>query len=399
MRWCFLEMHETFFVEFRINHKRFHNCVRCLTRQNFKLNNTLDFFQTFVISVFESSSLSLQALAVSNSDWDFIANFYFSLIKMRRETCDVCNETSFNMKIRIHEKMFECAKCRFDRVKNEKNDDFVFLWKAFNNLNSQCLFFHLSHFFIAEKLLIARAHVLMNYRRVKDCQYKYFEHVVNFMQNTVKIIHRLFSLSFELQVLILKLASRSTKESDAQRVFERIFRVRRKHVEIWLKFFIKHHSDYKTIEFDSNRLTQMSKDESIWNKLFCINDSISKKDRVVLNKDMHKRVTSFLFCVDVNQNKWHRRWSFNHRNNLCFEHNQWIYWVRSFAESFFWIENEWRRKKRFSFCFFNDVCRVCFIEWAQHSFSHRSNDIFDAFSSRRNLIQQFENAHHLLNRL
>jgi hypothetical protein len=31
------------------------------------------------------------------------------------------------MKIRIHEKMFECAKCRLDRVKNEKNDDFVFL--------------------------------------------------------------------------------------------------------------------------------------------------------------------------------------------------------------------------------------------------------------------------------
>ncbi len=334
MRWCFFEMHEVFFVEFRINHKRFRNCVRCLARQNSKINNIFDSFQTFVIFVFESSSFSFQTFAISNSNWDFIANFYFFLIKMRWKTCDVCNETSFNMKIRIHEKMFECAKCRFDRVKNEKNDDFVFLWKAFNNLNSQCLFFHLSHFFIAEKLLIARAHVLMNYRRVKDCQYKYFEHVVNFMQNTVKIIHRLFSLSFELQVLILKLASRSTKESDAQRVFERIFRVRRKHVEIWLKFFIKHHSNYKTIEFDSNLLIQMSKNESIWNKLFCINDSISKKNRVVLNKDMHKRVTFFLFCVNVNQNKWYRRWSFNHRNNLCFKHNQWIYWIKQFAKSF-----------------------------------------------------------------
>jgi hypothetical protein len=92
---------------------------------------------------------------------------------------------------------------------------------------------------------------------------QYFEHVVNFMQNTVKIIHRLLFLSFELQVLILKLASRSTKESDAQRIFERIFRVRCKHVEIWLKFLIEHHSDYKKIELDSNRLTQMSKDESI----------------------------------------------------------------------------------------------------------------------------------------
>jgi hypothetical protein len=136
MRWCFLEMHEALFVEFRINHKRFRNCVRCLTRQNSKINNIFDSFQTFVIFVFKSSSLFLQALAVSNSDWDFIANFYFFLAKMRRETCDVCNETSFNMKIRIHEKMSECARCRLDRVKNEKNDDFVSLWKAFNDLNS-----------------------------------------------------------------------------------------------------------------------------------------------------------------------------------------------------------------------------------------------------------------------
>jgi hypothetical protein len=372
MRWCFLEMHEASFVEFRINHKRFRNCARCLARKS---------------SVFESSSLSLQVFAVSSLNWRFIANFYFSLADMRRETCDVCNETNFNMKIRVHEKMLECARCRLDRVKNEKNDDFVSLWKAFNDLNSQCLFFHLSHLFIAEKLLIARAHVLMNYRRMKDCQYKYFEHVVNFMQNTIKIIHRLLSLSFELQVLILKLASRSTKESDAQRIFERIFRVRRKHVEIWLKFLIKHHSDYKTIELDSNRLIQMSKDESIWNKLFCINDSTSKKDRVVLDNDMHKRVTSFSFCVNANQNKWYRRWSFNHRNSLCFEHNQWIYWVRSFAESFLRVKNEWRKEKRFSFCLLNDVRRVCFIEWAQHSSSHRSNDILDAFFSRRNLIQ------------
>jgi hypothetical protein len=255
MRWCFLEKHEAFFVEFRINHKKFRKCVRCLVRKNSKINNIFDFFQTFVISVFKSFSLSFQVFAVSNSNWDFIANFYFSLAKMRRETYDVCNETSYNMKIRIHEKMFKCARCRFDRIKNEKNDDFVFLWKAFNDLNSQCLFFHLSHLFITEKLLIARAHVLMNYRRMKNCQYKYFEHVVNFMQNTIKIIHRFLSLSFELQVLILKFASRSTKENDAQRVFERTFRVRRKHVEIWLKFFIKHHSDYKTIELDSNRLT------------------------------------------------------------------------------------------------------------------------------------------------
>jgi hypothetical protein len=229
-------------------------------------------------------------------------------------------------------------------------------------LNSQCLFFHLSHFFIAEKLLIARVHILMNYRRLKNCQYKYFEHVVNFMQNTVKIIHYFLFLSFELQVLILKFAFRSTKENNAQRVFERIFRAQRKHVEIWLKFFIKHHLDYKTIEFDSNRLIQMSKNESIWNKIFCINDSISKKNRVVLNKNMHKRVTFFLFCVSANHNKWYRRWNFNYRNNLCFEHNQWIYWVKSFSKSFLWIENEWRKRKRFSFCLFNDVRRVCFIK-------------------------------------
>jgi hypothetical protein len=127
MRWCFLEKHEIFFVEFRINHKRFRNCVRCLTRQNSEINNILNSFQTFLIFVFESFSLFFQALAVSNSDWDFIANFYFSLTQMRRETCDVCNEMNFNINIQIHEKMFEYTKYRLDRVKNEKNNDFVFL--------------------------------------------------------------------------------------------------------------------------------------------------------------------------------------------------------------------------------------------------------------------------------
>jgi hypothetical protein len=92
-----------------------------------------------------------------------------------------------------------------------------------------------SHFFslsIAEKLLIARAHVLMNLRRVKECQYKYSRHVINFMQNTAKIVHRLSNLSTDLQMLVLKSVSFSTRNSNVFMQFREMFRVRRKNVEI-----------------------------------------------------------------------------------------------------------------------------------------------------------------------
>ena len=99
-------------------------------------------------------------------------------------------------------------------------------------MNSQSISEHLSQLIIAEKLLIVRAHVMMNLRRVKKCQYKYFDHVINFMQNIVKIVNRFLFLSIEIQIIILKFSFNDVKNNKIHRRFEENFRVRREHVEI-----------------------------------------------------------------------------------------------------------------------------------------------------------------------
>jgi hypothetical protein len=74
------------------------------------------------------------------------------------------------------------------------------------------------------------------------------------MQNTIKIIHRLFFLIVWIASFNIKIRISIYKKNDAQQIFKRNFQVRRKHVEIWLRFFIKHYFDYKMIEIDLNRL-------------------------------------------------------------------------------------------------------------------------------------------------
>jgi hypothetical protein len=135
---------------------------------------------------------------------------------------------------------------------------------------------HLPSLFIAEELLIARAHVLMDLRRVKGCQYKYSGHVVNFMQNTAKIIHRLPSLSSELQMLVLKPSSSSIKESNVSLSFRETFRVRRKNVETWLEFLIQNHSLNKIIRINFEKLEQLPEDDSIWDQLSTADDPLQK---------------------------------------------------------------------------------------------------------------------------
>jgi hypothetical protein len=108
----------------------------------------------------------------------------------------------------------------------------ISLFEEINNMNLFLLSSHLSHLSIAKKLFIVRAHVFMNFRRVKNCQYKYSKHVINFMQNIVKIIHRLSSLFSKLQMLVLKSFFSFAKKSNVTMNFREIFRVRKKYVEI-----------------------------------------------------------------------------------------------------------------------------------------------------------------------
>jgi hypothetical protein len=124
------------------------------------------------------------------------------------------------MKLQLFENTLECVKCRVDRKSIAKEVEYVFLCDEANDMNSEIVPSHLPSLIIVEKLCVIRAHVLMSYRRVRGCQYKYSRHVVNFMQNTIKIVNRLSSLSFELQMLILRSSSKSTRQSVMHRVYE-----------------------------------------------------------------------------------------------------------------------------------------------------------------------------------
>ncbi len=171
------------------------------------------------------------------------------------------------MKLTDWEGRRSCHRCTKDR---SVNPDGPTLWSAENDMDPLCLPTNLPELSLAEEMLIARAHVTMEFRRVKEHQYKYTGHVVNFVQNTPKIVSRLPSLPSELQVLLLKPATSAAEDSNANRQFERIFRVRRRNVEVWLAFLREHHLDYANIVIDAERLSQLPQENSILDRLPCI---------------------------------------------------------------------------------------------------------------------------------
>lgn len=138
---------------------------------------------------------------------------------------------------------------------------------------------------IAEEMLIARAHVHMDFRRVKGCQYKYSGHVVNFMQNTAKIINRLPSLPKELQVVILKPAASSVNDSAVYREFTKKFRVQRKNVEMWLDYLVTHHPDYKDVVIDQERLSQLPGNDTIIDSFNTVPHDEDTRDKQDKNND------------------------------------------------------------------------------------------------------------------
>ena len=107
----------------------------------------------------------------------------------------------------------------------------------------------------------------MNSRRIKKCHYKYFNHIINFEQNIVKIVNRFSFLFIEPQIIILKLSFNGVKNSKTHRRFKKNFRVRRDHVEIRFKYLIEHPFDYKEFSIDVNKLSQLSVNDSIFNQL------------------------------------------------------------------------------------------------------------------------------------
>jgi hypothetical protein len=229
-------------------------------------------FLFHVVSFLLSQSFS----TIFHQNWELIEQFYFFLKNLTRKTCDVCNEIEFEMQLQSWNSVMKCYRCRLDRIRNSNS---ISLFEKENVMNSLSV---LSHFFslsITKKLLIARVHVLMNLRRVRECQYKYSKHVINFMQNSAKIIHRLSSLSTDLQMLVLKSVSSSTRNNNVSMQFREMFRVRRKSVKIWLEYLIRHHFDYVMIQIDIENFKKFLENDFVWDQLSCIDDSVKEKEK------------------------------------------------------------------------------------------------------------------------
>ena len=140
---------------------------------------------------------------------------------------------------------------------------------------------------------------MINSRRVKKCQYKYFNHVINFMQNIVKIDNRFLFLLIGIQIMILNFSFSHVKSNKTHCRFEKKFCVRRNFVEIRFKCLIKHYFDYKELSIDVDKLPQLFVNDAIFNQLTThekLNDSAAfheKNLKISLNMLILRRQIKF----------------------------------------------------------------------------------------------------------
>jgi hypothetical protein len=124
-------------------------------------------FSSLSLSFNENSLfMNENSSTISSQNWNLIVFFYSSLDNLAREECNVCNEIEFAMMLKSWNSSMKCHRCRANK---KKNLIMISLFEEINHMNSFLISSHLSRLSIAKKLLIARAHVFMNLRRVKDC--------------------------------------------------------------------------------------------------------------------------------------------------------------------------------------------------------------------------------------
>ena len=178
----------------------------------------------------------------------------------------------------------ECKQCQLEKKKSPQAN-FITEFSKENDMDSgavlsyfSCLSIakicwlgpgvvpsYLPYLSIAEEMLIARTYVYIDFRRVKGCQYKYSDHIVNFMQNTTKIINHLLSFPTELQVVILKLFSSFVNDSTVHEKFARTFWVQCKNIKMWLHFLVKNHPDNKNVVIDKEHIFFLPSNDTVIN--------------------------------------------------------------------------------------------------------------------------------------
>lgn len=199
----------------------------------------------------------LQEPAVSEEHWSYITNFNNALDDLSLEECTSCNECWFDMQI-------EDGICHFCRAKPNRQH----LYSAANNNDVGSVPAHLPELSEIEEMLIARAHVHIQLRKIKGQQLKYSGHTVTFMQNTQKIFTKLPLLPRDVDIILLKPAAGTLEVNNRiNQTFEQAFRVRRSCVQLWLNYLKASHPDYRDIEIDEANLAALPTDGSVQDQM------------------------------------------------------------------------------------------------------------------------------------
>jgi len=115
---------------------------------------------------------------------------------------------------------------------------------------------------MVEEMLIARVHVAVNVLQVRGQQYKYRGHVVQFLRDVGKVYKTLPLIPPNLDIILLRPSS-SERNSNHDAQFRKRFRVRRRHIEIWLEFLRLHHPGYRDFVWDRAALDQLPMDGDV----------------------------------------------------------------------------------------------------------------------------------------
>ncbi|KAL5615053.1 uncharacterized protein BROUX77_000890 [Berkeleyomyces rouxiae] len=115
-----------------------------------------------------------------------------------------------------------------------------------------------------EEMLIARVQIFMEVRRVRDQQYRYSGHAVNFLQNVVKVYDQLPLFPRDPDTIILK-PSNFMSDSRLATQFVRDFRVRQGAVRQRLCYLKRNHRGCTDVTVDENILSQLPEDGNITN--------------------------------------------------------------------------------------------------------------------------------------
>jgi hypothetical protein len=188
--------------------------------------------------------------ALTKRDYQLLNGFHEELDQECLETCARCEEKWFHMGLNNDR---VCSSCQKADKNLDGDEDMPFLYSAANEMDPGPVPLELEPLTQVEEMLTARVHCFVEIRQVRDVQYKYKGHVVNFLTNTPKIYNRLPLLPEDLDVIIVR-PYYLNKDPRMRRQFRADTKVRKHVIKAWLLYLKSNHPGYRDIEIAHDNL-------------------------------------------------------------------------------------------------------------------------------------------------